>query len=277
MKKILAVSGGIDSVVMLHIFRDDPDVIVAHFDHGIRPNSSDDCVFAEKLAYSYGRPFFTKHAKLGADCSEETARKARYDFLKQLAVEQNGQIYTAHHRDDLVESVAINILRGTGWRGLAPLNNPEVIRPLLEMTKKDIYEYAAEHKLSFRQDQTNSDESYLRNRIRFSLQSVSDEAKNRLADLAMHQRQLATEIDAILHELNLGANYPRELFAQDDLVSTEILRHILTQNNVQLTRPQLSRALEAIRTYLPGKKHSLDKNHFLKINRYYFGVTTEIC
>ena len=203
MKKILAVSGGIDSVVMLHIFRDDPDVIVAHFDHGIRPNSSDDCVFAEKLAYSYGRPFFTKHAKLGADCSEETARKARYDFLKQLAVEQNGQIYTAHHRDDLVESVAINILRGTGWRGLAPLNNPEVVRPLLEMTKKDIYEYAAEHKLSFRQDQTNSDESYLRNRIRFSLQSVSDEAKNRLADLAMRQRQLATEIDAILHAIFL--------------------------------------------------------------------------
>ncbi len=277
MKKILAVSGGIDSVVMLHMFRDDPDVIVAHFDHGIRSNSGDDCVFVERLARSYGHPFFARHAKLGADCSEETARKARYNFLNQLATEQNGQIYTAHHRDDLIESVAINILRGTGWRGLAPLNNREIARPLLELSKKDIYQYAAEHNLSFRQDQTNSDESYLRNRVRFALRGVSDEAKNHLADLATHQRQLATEIDDILREFNFSANYPRELFAQDDQVSTEILRHILTLHSVQLTRPQLARALEAIRSYAPGKKHSLDKNHFLKINRYYFGVTTEIC
>ncbi len=277
MKKILAVSGGIDSIVMLHMFRNDPDVIVAHFDHGIRSNSSEDCVFVEKLAKTYGRQFFAKHAKLGANCSEEMARKARYDFLKQLATEQDGQIYTAHHHDDLIESVAINILRGTGWRGLAPLNNPEIVRPLLNMTKKDIYRYATENNLSFRQDQTNSDESYLRNRIRFALQTVPDEAKNRLADLATKQRRLAVEIDGILRELNISTNYPRELFDQDDQVCTEILRHILTQNSVQLTRPQLSRALEAIRSYAPGKKYSLDKNHFLKINRYYFGVTTEIC
>jgi tRNA(Ile)-lysidine synthase len=262
---------------MLHMFRNDPDVIVAHFDHGIRSNSSEDCVFVEKLAKTYGRQFFAKHAKLGANCSEEMARKARYDFLKQLAKEQNGQIYTAHHRDDLIESVAINILRGTGWRGLAPLNNPDIVRPLLSMTKKDIYRYAAEHDLSFRQDQTNSDESYLRNRIRLLLQVVPDEAKNRLADLAIKQRQLATEIDVILRELNINTNYPRELFNQDDQVCAEILRYVLAQNSVQLTRPQLARALEAIRSYAPGKKYSLDKNHFLKINRYYFGVTTEIC
>ena len=273
MKKILAVSGGIDSVVMLHMFRDDPDAIVAHFDHGIRPNSRDDCDFVERLAKSYERPFFVKHARLGANCSEETARKSRYDFFNQLAAEQSGKIYTAHHRDDLIESVAINILRGTGWRGLAPLNNPDIVRPLLSMTKKDIYRYATDHNLTFRQDQTNFDEIYLRNRVRFVFQGVPETQKTQLANLAFRQRELASEIDTILQKFNPGANYSRSLFSNDDQISTELLRFILSQHNVQLTRPQLARALTAIRSFMPGKKHSLDKNHFLLINRYYFSIT----
>ncbi len=276
MKKILAVSGGVDSVVMLHMFRDDPDVIVAHFDHGIRQNSIDDCAFVERLAIFYHRPFFSEHAMLGVNCSEETARKARYDFLNRLAREQRGQIYTAHHRDDLIESVAINILRGTGWRGLAPLNNPGVVRPLINMTKKEIYRYAAEHKLSFRQDQTNFDDTYLRNRVRFALSSVPENAKDQLANLAMRQRELVNEIDGIMSSFELSNNYPRELFSQDYQVAFELLRFILSKNGVQLTRPQIARALDAVKSFAPGKKYSLDKNHFLKINRYYFGVTTEI-
>ena len=276
MKKILAVSGGVDSVVMLHMFRDDPDVIVAHFDHGIRQNSGDDCAFVEKLANSYQCPFFSEHAMLGVNCSEETARRARYDFLNRLAGEQRGQIYTAHHRDDLIESVAINILRGTGWRGLAPLNNPGVVRPLINMTKKEIYRYAAEHKLSFRQDQTNFDDTYLRNRVRFALSSVPENAKDQLANLAMRQRELVNEIDGIMSSFELSNNYPRELFSQDYQVAFELLRFILSKNGVQLTRPQIARALDAVKSFAPGKKYSLDKKHFLKINRYYFGVTTEI-
>ena len=275
MKKVLAVSGGIDSVVMLHMLRNDPDVIVAHFNHGIRPNSNEDCAFVERLAALYGLPFFAKHAKLGANCSEETARIARYDFLKSLAKEQNGQIYTAHHRDDLVETVIINYLRGTGWRGLAPLHNPDIVRPLIQMSKKDIYQYAARHDLSFREDQTNSDDSYLRNRVRFKLQTVPESDKAKIAELAFRQRELATEIDALLSELIINANHSRELFRQDDPVSRELLRYILGQQGISLTRPQLNRAINAICTFAPGKRYSLDKNHFLKINKYYFQI--EIC
>ena len=83
MKKILAVSGGIDSVVMLHLLKDEAP-IVAHFDHGIRPNSHEDAEFVEKLASGYGLEFEVGRAKLGAECSEATARTARYDFLRDL-------------------------------------------------------------------------------------------------------------------------------------------------------------------------------------------------
>ena len=272
MKKVLAVSGGIDSVVMLHMFREDPDAVVVHFDHGIRPNSSDDADFVERLAKSYGLPCFVKRAKLGADCSEETARKARYDFFKQIAVEQGGKIYTAHHRDDLIETVAINFMRGTGWRGLAPLNSPDIVRPLLDMTKSDIYRYATEHDLHFRQDQTNTEDVYLRNRIRTKLLEISAADKAKLAELALRQRTLATEIDEMLSSLNLGPNYPRDIFSKEDLETFEILRYVLAQNGVQLTRPQLSRAMTAVCEFRPGTKYSLDKTHFLKINQYYFSI-----
>jgi len=274
MKKILAVSGGIDSVVMLHLFHGDSDVIVAHFDHGIRPNSNEDCAFVEHLAQEYQLPFYSRRAQLGANCSEEIARNARYAFLRQLAAEQGGQIHTAHHRDDLIESAAINILRGTGWRGLAPLRNPEIIRPLLDWTKCDIYRYAAEHQLHFREDQTNSDENYLRNRIRFRLSLTDDNTKNQFTTLALRQRMLATQIDELLASFNLGPNYPRALFANDDIAALELLRYCLQKHNVSLTRPQLVRALVAIHSFAPGKKFSLDKTHFLKIGKYYFTVTS---
>ena len=71
-------------MVMLHLFRDDPDVIVAHFDHGIRAESSQDCDFVKRMAESYGLPFFAAHANLGIDCSEERARKERYVFCVKL-------------------------------------------------------------------------------------------------------------------------------------------------------------------------------------------------
>ena len=137
--KILAVSGGIDSVVMLHQMKDEPDILVAHFDHGIRSNSAEDCAFVERLAHEYGKPFVCEHAQLGENCSEATAREARYAFLRRLAKEYAGKIYVAHHADDIIESITINLLRGTGWRGLAPMQSEDIERPLCAIVSATAY------------------------------------------------------------------------------------------------------------------------------------------
>ncbi len=266
MKKILAVSGGIDSVVMLHMFRADQDAVVAHFDHGIRPNSAEDCLFVARLAKEYGLPFYSQRAELGAECSEDTARVARYAFLRDLAKKHDGQIYTAHHRDDVVETMAINILRGTGWRGIAPFWGKEIARPLIEMTKADICRYATAHGLSFRQDQTNTEDAYLRNRVRLALSPAEREA---LYAIYLKQLPLRDEIEFILGQISPSNQYSKELVAQAGI---EILRQILQNHQIYLTRPQLDRALEAIQTFTPGKRFSLDKNHFLNIKRYYFQI-----
>ena len=167
----MAISGGVDSVCLLHMYKDDPEVFVAHFNHGTRPSSNDDEEFIKSLAEKYGKKFMVGRAELGANVSEEKARTARYDFLRKTAKENNAEIFTAHHLDDLIESISINLLRGTGWRGLVPLDADDIKRPLIEknFSKKDLLKYAAENDLSFREDPTNHEDNYLRNRLREKL------------------------------------------------------------------------------------------------------------
>lgn len=271
MRKLLAVSGGIDSVVMLHLFRADKDAIVTHFDHGIRESSAEDCAFVERLAKEYGLPFYSKRAELGEDCSEEKARAGRYQFFESLLESPEDKIYTAHHQNDLLESAMINLLRGTGWRGLAPLRNPKIERPLLSWTKADIYRYATEHGLRFRLDQTNNEDKYLRNRVRMKLSELPETKKQKLQELCQEQRELADKIEGILDSTApSGPQFSRVFFRElPDALALEYLRHCL---NVSLTWPQLERALAAIRDFLPGKRFSLDKNHFLKMYNYYFAI-----
>ncbi|MCQ2568825.1 MAG: tRNA lysidine(34) synthetase TilS [Candidatus Saccharibacteria bacterium] len=272
MKKILAVSGGIDSVVMLHLLKDDPDVIVAHFDHGIRPSSADDAVFVSQLAKKYHKLFFVGSAHLGANASEEMARRARYDFLFGLAERFDGRVYTAHHSDDLVESAVINMLRGTGWRGLAALNDRRIVRPLLDWSKSDIYEYATKNDLHFRLDQTNSDDKYLRNRVRESLRGASAEQKKKLSELAFRQRTIANEIDDLISNLSRKNIYSKNIMSIDDDAAQEILRFLLVRVGISQTRPQLGRAVEAIRSYAPNKKFPLNKDYYIKVGRYNFHI-----
>ena len=275
MKKILAVSGGIDSVVMLHLFRDDSDVVVAHFNHNIRNNSAEDCNFVAKLARKYHRDFVSEEANLGIEASEAEARRARYEFLNRICAERKGRLYVAHHKDDVYETIAINILRGTGWRGLAPLQNPDIERPLLEWSKKDIYLYATKNQLSFRQDQTNTEDTYLRNRVRERLRFLTNEQKKELDRLYQRQCEIGVEISQIIGELTSDKEkyISRELFQKlDNEVAAELLRELLRKHSISQTRPQMQRAIDAIRSYQAGKQFPLGKNAHIKVAKYHFSI-----
>ncbi len=272
MKKILAVSGGIDSMVLFDTMKNDPDVVVAHFNHGTRLSANDDQKFVAKIAKENHVPFSTEKANLGADVSEEQARTARYEFLNRVAREQGGKIYTAHHVDDLLESIAINILRGTGWRGLAPLDNPEIMRPLLNWSKNDIYKYAAEHRIVFRQDPTNYEDKYLRNRLRPLIKNLPEETKNELENSFERQRKIKNELENSLNELLPNENvYKRNLFiVLPEEVATELLKMALSRAGISTTRPQLNDFLDAIRTYAPEKSFNLPGDRLVKLHKTYF-------
>jgi tRNA(Ile)-lysidine synthase len=254
MRYLVAVSGGIDSVVLLDVLVKNAkhELIVAHFDHGIREDSADDARFVEGLAGKYNLPFITKREELGKEVSEDKARQKRYAFLRGAAKKHNAMIATAHHQDDIIESIAINLIRGTGWRGLAVLGAADIKRPLRYLSKAQIREYARAHRLEWTEDNTNASSKYLRNRLRRKIKLQLTEAQKERV-LAMWQQQIEvknkvnTELSSYIQE---SGEYQRHPFIMvDEAVGIELLRAVVAAKSGQVpTRPQTSRALVAIKT-----------------------------
>jgi len=249
---VVAVSGGVDSVALLDMLAkaNTHELVVAHFDHGIREDSGEDAAFVAKLASTYNVRFETKREELGKGASEELARSRRYAFLREVAGKHQATIVTAHHAGDIVETVAINLTRGTGWRGLAVLDS-DVFRPLLHLTKTDITTYAADHNLSWHEDSTNSSDAYLRNRIRRKTKSLTDDQTLQILALRAEQVGIKHRIDDEVKQLvGDGPEYSRYFFSHvDPVAARECLRYI---TRGALTRPQLGRALIAIKTAKAG-------------------------
>ena len=257
---VVAVSGGVDSVVLLHalLTHHSSDVVVAHVDHGIRPDSGKDAQFVRSLAKRYGVPFEMTRLALGEGAGEDAARRERYAFLRQVAERYGGVIVTAHHADDVVETVAINLLRGTGWRGLAVFGADDIYRPMTVWFKHEVVDYAKRHKLEWREDSTNASDKYLRNRLRKQAQHLP--LDTRLELLALWRRQHELKRD-ILHESHQHASFRRHPYIMmPPAAAIEVLAHTL---GIALTRPQLHRALLAIKTAKSGGEYHLTKQYCL--------------
>ncbi|MBQ6510508.1 tRNA lysidine(34) synthetase TilS [Candidatus Saccharibacteria bacterium] len=284
MKRVLAISGGVDSMALLDFcVKKYPldSLLVAHFDHGTRPSAKDDYLFVEKKCQELGVEFCGFHAKLGAGVSEERARNARYEFFYSL-LSDDDKLVVAHHLDDLVESVVINFLRGTGWRGLAVMNAEKIERPFLDWTKKDILKYARDNNVVFREDPTNSSDEYLRNRVRFKVRGLAREKKLEILKLRNRQIEIGAEIEKVVAEI-IDKNkikvsegkfiFPRAMFDDmDEDVAVEILKKILSAENIACTRPQLLNFYQAILKYQPGKFFNLPGDKLARIDKKTFMI-----
>ena len=259
------------------------DFVVVHYDHGIRGKvSAEDAEFVRQQCRNYGVVVQCGCGKLTAATGEAVARQYRYDFFRRVAeaIARDDPVclVTAHHRDDLLETVALNIVRGTGWRGLAPMNQPRVLRPLLDIAKTELVSYAVEHSLTWREDQTNDSPRYLRNRLRALLASWSSADRAELVRLHRKQkclrRQIEQELGYYCARYATRDNPGRLVLRRYDLimlpadVAIEILRR-LTKG--RLTRPQLGQLLLFIKVGKPSKQLSWKRlNVRLDVRRVYF-------
>ena len=179
-KLLIAISGGIDSVVLIHLFHElEYTIALAHCNFQLRGKESDgDEAFVEDLAKKLDIPVFIKKFDTLQFASEEklsvqlAARKLRYDWFNELLHQkQYDYLLTAHHADDAVETFLINLSRGTGLDGLTgiPKQNGKIIRPLLPFSREQIEKYAKEQNIDWREDSTNEETKYLRNKIRHKI------------------------------------------------------------------------------------------------------------
>jgi tRNA(Ile)-lysidine synthetase-like protein len=275
MKYLVAVSGGVDSVVLLDMLvkRGGHSVLVAHFDHGIRQESGEDARFVKGLAERYSLPYFSIREELGKGTSEEQARKRRYTFLRKIAKEQEAMLVTAHHTDDLVETIAINCLRSESWRGLAVLAAEDIERPLLGMTKQEIYDYALRHRLEWVEDHTNTSDEYLRNRVRKKLSgSITDTTRQRLLILWKRQMELKDAINQEDKRLIVSSNWSRYFYTMIGFrEAVELLRYAVMQKmGKSLLYSQAERGVLAIRVAKPGTAIELGEGVTLEFSREEF-------
>ncbi len=209
--QLLAVSGGVDSMVLLELMRLSTfKFAVAHCNFNLRSVESDaDEKLVKKYCDKYAIQLFVKSFKTKKFASNEkisiqmAARQLRYEWFDEIIVANHLQkILTAHHLDDQVETFFINLIRGSGLNGLSgmPTSTEKLARPLIHFKKEELYVFAKENQVPFREDVSNEDDKYLRNKIRLnfipqfqelnpnfteSLQesmSYISEAKNLLAD-----------------------------------------------------------------------------------------------
>ncbi len=281
-KYLVAVSGGIDSVVLLDKLSKLPHIVlmVAHFDHQIRGDSSaNDARLVRQLAKKYNLPYFLRRGGLGAQASEEQARTARYQFLRQIAKEQQAQLVVAHHFDDVIETIAINLKRGTGWQGLAVMDAPDIIRPMINLTKTEIRQYATDNNLTWNEDETNSSDAYLRNRLRRSIeQKLPFENKLLLFDCYLRQKALKQAIFAEAKRFyNPKRVYRRYFFIMIDFdLAVELLRIIIKlSTGKSVTIPQAKLALIAIKTNKAGTKHQLASGISFSFSEQKFELQTD--
>ncbi len=181
---VAACSGGPDSLALVDLlagFRRELDfgLVVAHFDHGLRgEESSRDADFVRSFCSVRGLPFFGGCADVSEEVRniggsiEEVSRRLRYEFLRQVAKEIGGAlIATGHQRDDQAETLLLNLVRGSGPRGLGAMRprQGDIVRPLLCLTRSETEAYCREQELQPRNDSSNSDVDFRRNRVRHEL------------------------------------------------------------------------------------------------------------
>ena len=277
---IVAVSGGVDSMVLLDVLRQQPglELAAAYYDHGIRLDSDEDRALVESIALQHALPFFTEQGKLGANASEATARDKRYDFLHRVQDTWGAvAIMTAHHQDDVLETAIINLIRGTGRKGLASITDTnELRRPFLHITKQDVLVYAKTHAITWREDSTNSDPKYLRNHIRQAIMpKFSAHARAKLLQIihTAHEQNIA--IDNIITQFitleNLSISRNLVIFSNFS-VSCELLATWLRHHAVEFDRKSIERMVVGAKTLPIGKCIDVSGSMVLRITKDEFAI-----
>lgn len=285
---VLAVSGGVDSVVLLDLMvklaKSKPtyQLVVAHLDHGIRSDSDIDRQLVQNIANKHGLVFVYDTANLGEKASEDAARKARYRFLRKVQQATGADaIVTAHHQDDLLETAILNLLRGTNRKGLTSLSNDKNLRrPLLHISKAQIRAYAKKHKLVWREDTTNQDDKYRRNYVRNNIMNkLSAKQRMQLVELLSKTKTKNQEIDLqianLLQFVSKGQEMDRKFFISlPHAVSLELMAAWLRLHDIrQFDKKLLEKLVADAKTLTSGKHIDVNAKHFIKVTKDNLALT----
>jgi tRNA(Ile)-lysidine synthase len=251
----VAVSGGADSIFLLYALRElEPSrrLLVLHLNHRLRGAESDaDAEFVQAQAEALGLPFEMRSVEVGAAAGnlEEMGRRARLAFFSEV-IGRGGirRIATGHTLDDQAETVLYRLIRGAGTqglRGILPVTREGLVRPLLECRRTEIEAWLRERGLLWREDSTNRDTRFVRNRIRHQiLPELERDYNPRIHDTLARVAEIALDEEAYW-EAELARLAPRVLCRHDDAVLIDV--NLLQNLPLAIVRRLVRHALAEIR------------------------------
>ena len=276
-KIVVGVSGGTDSIALLHILHlfskiKNYDLVVAHVNHMARGDESYvDADFVKNVADKLGLPFFLKEIDVEDKRAhlkksfQETARLIRYQFFDETLKAVGGhKIALGHSADDRVETILMNIIRGSGLKGLTgiPQVRGNIIRPFWEIYRKELASYLEVRKIAFRDDLSNKDRKYLRNRIRHELipclESYNPNIKIKLQEMS----EIVGEDDALLSQMT------RDVFSKNFSGHEENEKIICWKINEFLSHPVALRQRLVRETFcrIAGDMLHITAHHVREVN-----------
>ena len=267
-KIVVGVSGGPDSISLLHLLikykqKFGYELVVCHINHLIREDSTDDEIFVENYCEKNNIKFYVKridvetYAKENKLSVEDAGRRIRYDFFEEVRNKENAnKIAIAHNKNDNAETVLLNLIRGAGTKGLEGIRafdkNRNIIRPIINVEKKDIISFCKKEKLEPRIDSTNSQNIYRRNQIR-------NDIIPKLAEINPNIIDTLTRTSDIIYEENIFVDsVTAEMFKQFAKVEENKISFELKTFNIESKILKSSLILKAIEL-LTGDRKNVQK------------------
>ncbi|WP_223669601.1 tRNA lysidine(34) synthetase TilS [Kangiella shandongensis] len=208
---VVALSGGADSIALLHALSkqvDSEHILAVYINHQLQPESSEWAQFNRDICQRWGIPFKAIDVTVNADAAslENEARRARYDALAQFITDQQLCLLTAHHKDDQVETLLLQLFRGAGPKGLSAM--PLTIafaegvhaRPFLALSKQDILNYCAAYGLAFVEDPSNEDTKHRRNFLRQKVIPLLEQEWPQLRETLYRVSELQADTQQVIEE-----------------------------------------------------------------------------
>ncbi len=310
-KIIVCVSGGSDSMFLLHFLIKykkeflkvgiEYNIAVCHINHLIREESKIEKEYVEEycklnnIKFNYLEVDVTTNSKQNKMGIEEYARKVRYDFFNKTCNKLGyNKIAVAHNKEDNVETILLNIIRGTGLKGLTGMSyiQNNIIRPLLDVTKENINNYCNVNNIVYYVDKTNLQDIYMRNKVRLNLIPLLQNEYNenfvnnilRLSKLARLDDQFLTEYtDEIVRGMIVEKNDDsivfsyKDLFKNNEAITYRIVRCIIKEslNNLNgIETIHVEDIIRLLKNNITGKKYIIGNKFEIKIIKKNIAVIT---
>lgn len=312
---VVAVSGGPDSMALLSLISEirkniDIQVVCAHVNHNVRTESAEEKIFVERFCRDYNIVFeYMKIEEYGDDNFHNEARTIRYNYFGNIVRKYNSKfLFTAHHGDDLIETILMRIARGSTLRGysgfskVVDMGDYKIIRPFINITKDEIYEYNKKKKISYVQDKSNLKDVYTRNRYRKNVvpflkkedknihnkflkfsntlieynNYIDKQVENIIKDVYVQNVLLIDKFIELDRIIGIKIIYIiLEKFYQDDLMlitdhHADLIYNLILSNksNLSIHLPNNVKAVKSYNNFILTKNDNYDNTYEIQISEY---------